>query len=345
MNTKPIDIVVLYVDENDKNWQAEFAKYKNIEIAAGIQKPNGEQSFQACRSRTWNNFRYFFRGVEKNCPWVNNIFLIVQSKSQLPDWLDTSNKRLKIVYHEDFIPQEFLPTFNNFVMETFLYRIPELSDNFIIGCDDFFFINKIPENLFFDNDTAIQYCEEIPFKYWPGNSSWAQMTNNSLKFLSQFNDKIMNPYKHFFEARNKKWECDWFIPKYGQIVIDSLKISKFRHDTNILPTVFADTMRLTNTTIHKNIYNGFSYIRMCADIDLNNYSACKMVCINDTAAVDGFEICKAKSIKFLDNKLSNKSSFELFDNKKDVTNSIAIVNNFERKKSEARKSRATYLYF
>lgn len=341
MNNKPIDIVVLYVDENDKNWQIEQQKYKQIEIKKGIQSINGEQSFQACRSRTWDNFRYFFRGIEQNCKWFNKIFLIVQSESQLPKWLNKKHDKLRIVYHKEFIPEEYLPTFNNFVIESFLYKIEDLSDNFIIGCDDFFFIKNIEENLFFENDTPIQYCEEVPFKYWDNNTTWGKMTNNNLRFLSQFNNKIMNPYKHFFEARNKAWERDWFIPKYGKIVFDSLKISKFRHETNILPTVFADTMRLLNITIHKNIYEGFKYIRMNSKENLDNYLNCKMVCINDTAAVDDFELCKNKSIVFLNKVLPNKSTFELDNGNNNLIAAKNMINNIEKKN----KKQNVYLYF
>ena len=38
-----------------------------------------------------------------------------------------------------------------------------------------------------------------------------------------------------------------------------------------------------------------------------------MICFNDTAAVDNFEVCKNNLLTFLQQKLPNKSSFELTD--------------------------------
>ncbi|WP_407192009.1 hypothetical protein [Citrobacter freundii] len=32
---------------------------------------------------------------------------------QIPSWIDTKNKKLNIVFHKDFIPEEYLPTFNS----------------------------------------------------------------------------------------------------------------------------------------------------------------------------------------------------------------------------------------
>lgn len=230
------------------------------------------------------------------------------------------------MYHDEYIPKEFLPTFNNFVMESFLYKIDDLSDNFIIGCDDFFFINPIEPDAFFRNDVPVQYCSDKKFRFYTEPRTWTDMANNSLRLLADIDNTKMNPYMHLFEARNKAWEKEWFIPKYGTQVFDSLQISKFRHKDNILPTVFADAMRLLDITVHDNsIYSRSGYIRMCSDVDLAIYKNYRMVCINDTGAVDNFQVCKNKSIVFLDSILPDKSSFELTDNKEIVDTAKTFV--------------------
>ena len=60
-NTNPIDFVIIWVDGNDKQWQAEKAKYDGKTVT----NANSEVRF-----RDWDNLQYWFRGVEKFAPWV-----------------------------------------------------------------------------------------------------------------------------------------------------------------------------------------------------------------------------------------------------------------------------------
>ena len=51
--------------------------------------------------------------------------------------------------HEDFIPQEYLPTFNSTCIEMFLHQIPNLSEYFLYANDDIFVIQPLIETHFF----------------------------------------------------------------------------------------------------------------------------------------------------------------------------------------------------
>lgn len=102
MTNSKIDIVVPWVNGDDPAWQNEREKYlkqppDDIEIASNI------------RFESWN-LRYWFRAIEKFVPWFNNIFFITWG--HLPDFLNVNNPKLKIVKHSDYIPDEYLPTFN-----------------------------------------------------------------------------------------------------------------------------------------------------------------------------------------------------------------------------------------
>ena len=138
-----IDLVVPYVDANDPEWQKLYNKYNPSE-------EKNEQTNALSRFRGQGDFfKYFFRCLDKNLHWLNKVHLLVQSKSQIPSWLDTT--KLHIVLHEEFIPQEYLPTFNSTCIEMFLYRIPELSEHFIYANDDTFAIKPLkPEDFFKD---------------------------------------------------------------------------------------------------------------------------------------------------------------------------------------------------
>ena len=136
-----IDFVITWVDGNDPVWRKERDHYAALE-----HKDVDNHNY---RYRDWEALRYWFRGVEKFTPWVNNIFFVTYG--HLPAWLNTSHPKLKIVRHEDFIPAEYLPTFNSNVIEFFLHKIKGLSDRFVYFNDDILVIDPIKPTRFFRN--------------------------------------------------------------------------------------------------------------------------------------------------------------------------------------------------
>lgn len=127
----------MWVDGNDPKWQKEKSKYN----------PDSNADGSIYRYRDFNLLKYWFRGVEKFAPWVNKIHFVTWG--HVPDWLDTNNKKINIVRHEDFIPKEYLPTFNANTIELNLHRIKNLSDNFVLFNDDVYLIKKTKKSDFF----------------------------------------------------------------------------------------------------------------------------------------------------------------------------------------------------
>ena len=68
-----------------------------------------------------------------------------------PSWLNVANEKIVVVKHEDFIPKEYLPTFNSHTIELNLHRIKGLSEYFIYFNDDTFILDKLQEKDFFKN--------------------------------------------------------------------------------------------------------------------------------------------------------------------------------------------------
>lgn len=118
-----MDAVITYVNGADPVWQAEYEKYVP---SAG----------KAKRFRDWGTLKYLLRGIKTCMPFVENVFLVVSSESQLPAWVDSS--QLRVILHSDIIPLEFLPVFNSCTIEMFLHRIPGLAEEFIYFNDDMF---------------------------------------------------------------------------------------------------------------------------------------------------------------------------------------------------------------
>ena len=136
-----IDFVITWVDGNDPLWQKERNHYALLE--------NKEVDNRNALYRDWGTLRYWFRGVEKFAPWVNNIFFI--TCGHLPEWLNENHPKLKIVNHSEYIPKEYLPTFNSNVIEFYFHKIKGLSNNFVYFNDDMFLLNSVkPERFFRD---------------------------------------------------------------------------------------------------------------------------------------------------------------------------------------------------
>lgn len=134
----PIDFVVTWLDSNDPKWQEDFCKYKGITSTADLSK---------ARYRDWDLFKYWFRAVEKYAPWVHKVFLITNGK--FPDWINPNHPKLVLVKHSDYIPQEFLPTFNSRTIEIYMNRIKGLSEHFVYFNDDMFINNyALPSDYF-----------------------------------------------------------------------------------------------------------------------------------------------------------------------------------------------------
>ncbi len=219
-----VDFVIAWVNGNDENWIKEKNKYVNIE--------SGDNSDN--RYRDWDLLRYWFRGVEKFAPWVNKIHFVTWG--HLPEWLNAGHEKLNIVKHEDYIPQEYLPTFNSDTIELNFHRIAGLEEQFVYFNDDMFLLNKVkPEDFFIEGKpcdaavlTALQPIDDI-------------VTNiifNNIMIINRHFKKPSSLYNRFTAF------CSW---KYGFYNMKSLLMLPFNKysmfldfhcSTNFLKTTF-----------------------------------------------------------------------------------------------------------
>lgn len=123
-----VDIVIPWVDGNDNNWIKKRADFLD-DWQLGQDSSDDSRFFY-----DYGTLKYVFRSIEKNAPWVHRIFLVTDE--QRPSWLNID--RVTIVDHTEFIDGA-LPTFNASVITSSVYKIPNLSENFILMNDDLMF--------------------------------------------------------------------------------------------------------------------------------------------------------------------------------------------------------------
>jgi len=136
---KSMSIVYSWVDGSDVDFLDVKSKYNN-----------GFRTFNS-RDRSADELRYSLRSVEKYMPWHQGTIYIVTA-NQIPKWLNTTNPRIKLVYHKDFIPEHYFPTFDSNTIELFLDKIPGITERFLYFNDDIFINNYIHPCFFFTSN-------------------------------------------------------------------------------------------------------------------------------------------------------------------------------------------------
>lgn len=321
-----IDIVILWVNGNDPKWVEEKNKYLGIQGDSYIN-----------RFRDWDNLQYLFRGIEKYASWVNNVFFITWD--HLPKWLNLKNEKLKIVRHQDFIPQEYLPTFNSNVIEMNLHRIKALSSEFILFNDDLFILNNIePEDFFKDNlpkDMYIEYkkknCSkrhlilrknylQIVNKYFVKkqfvknnfskviNSKYGWSNLKTIKLLpsNNFHDFYCQHLTQPFlkETFNTIWEKEYNA-------LDCACKNRFRADTDIGTAVCRYWQILSGNFIPTNQIGKYFKVDDKDVINAIEKRKYKIICLNDATVNLDFENIKDNVNNAFEKIFPEKSSFEI----------------------------------
>lgn len=137
----PVDMVYTWVDGSDPVLVAKRARYL---------PPKERRSWEShglALYRDNEELRYSLRSLEAYAPWVRRIF--IATDGQVPAWLNANHEKIHIVDHRDFIPDEYLPTFNSHPIEAHLHRIPGLGEHYIFLNDDFFLAAPCGKEVFF----------------------------------------------------------------------------------------------------------------------------------------------------------------------------------------------------
>ncbi len=339
MEELKIDFVVTWLDNQDPEWQASFARYCS----------NAKGYKSEARYRDMNIFRYWFRAVEAYAPWVHKVFLITNGK--FPDWINKDNPKLVLVKHEDYIPKEFLPTFNSRTIEFHMHRIKGLSEHFVYFNDDMFLNSPVKPDYYFKQGLPCDfnfetffnvpaYTKEDKFGIYlsmlvdigiiNGNFNRWNTVRQSLKrwyglhlgikgifmslLLSRHTKFIGFAFKHIEQAYLKSsfyevWE------KEEDFMNESC--TRVRQDATVNPYIFQYWQFASNRFYPKR-RNGFKLnigkredlVRIEKLLQNKNFTS---ICLNDTplCSETDFVYIKEQLQKFFQKKFPQKSSFEV----------------------------------
>lgn len=295
-----IDLIITYVNSSDTYWVKDFIK------ATKTHNPS------PTRFRSWGTLRYLLRGVAKYMPFVRNVILIVSRETQIPYWLDRS--KVRIVYHKDYIPEKFLPTFNSCTIESFFWNIPDLSDKVIYFNDDMFPINTLKESDFFTGDlpnikfTGLEsYSARNMFR--SQCRSGIDLVSKALNLPTFETGKIIRPY-HISNSITKEG-----LLKIQELCKDTLPatVTKLRNNKNVNQYIYSYYQYFTGKYANRTVdYKYFELNDATIDTitqELLN-SKYQMICLNDSERINNFTQVREKLWRGFDQKFPSKSRFE-----------------------------------
>lgn len=328
-----IDFVITWVDMEDPKWKAEFSKYSG-------KKDNEKNGVSEARFRDYGFLKYWFRGVEKFAPWVRKIHFV--TSGQKPEWLDENNPKINLVNHKDYIPAEFLPTYNSVVIERYLHKIPDLAEHFVYFNDDFYIINNISTERFFKNGVP---CDIAVFQYNPSWSQWYKRIKNNLKIINKHFDKkevmARDHDKWFHKSYGSRARWNYLLKPYGKFItlrtphnaqpylkstfeevwavaekeLTETSANRFRTVTDYTPELFR-TWQICKGNFEP--YNTYSDTKMFP-LMVKPKQAIKaiynqsytLICLNDNVHIRNYEQVMGNIKNAFESILPEKSSFEL----------------------------------
>lgn len=272
MGVMTIDYVVPMVFHDDPLWQADFLK-----VGA---RYNESRLTEFVRWRSWGTERLLIQCVKKFMPFVRTIYILLARESQKQAWMDKEGVR--IVYHKDFIPKEFLPTFNSATIEMFLHRIPGISDMFIYGNDDIFPLSLVNVEDFFRGDLPCLHYEEEPMPQYPnifllscrnglnfvGSEFGKKYTNTWLKGSHGLTPMIKSTYEHLWTRGSNAIRCS---------------ISPMREEKNFYQWIIPWWHYLSGNYVDSTLKTKYVSVRQSVDevVSAIRSNESSIVCIND----------------------------------------------------------------
>lgn len=234
-----IDVIFPYVDCRKEKWQSDWEK------ATGRVYNEDKQRYYA----DGELLRYKLRATERYMPWVRKVFIIVHDKTQVPEWVNAET--VTVVEHKEFIPKEYLPTFNSCAIEMFVHLIKDLSEYYIYSNDDFIPNGALkPDDFFYqDYDGSIKAKNKLEIinigSHKQRKEHFFQIARNSYEFA-----KKHYPNRCFRELRETEYPqvphisapmiksfCNSVYERFKDEVLSS--VSSFREYKNFNQYMFS----------------------------------------------------------------------------------------------------------
>lgn len=328
-----IDFVVTWVDMDDPVWKEEFHRYSG-------KIDNSVNEVSEARFRDYGFLKYWFRGVAKFAPWVRKVHFV--TSGQKPDWLDETHPKLNLVNHEDYIPRKYLPVFNSNLIEIYMHKIPDLSEQFVYFNDDFFITNHLSPNRFFERGLPRDIAA---FRKNTGFSQFEKMLKNNIRLINKHFDKKevfkRDAWKWYHPSYGKRGRLNYLLKWYNNFItlrtphnaqpflkstfeevwkhcgeeLEGMSTHRFRSNDDYTPELFKTWQICTSNFLPFNPYADSKMfplmIKSKSAIKAVKEQTYALVCLNDSVHIRNYQQTMENIKASFEKILPEKSSFEV----------------------------------
>lgn len=261
-SSNPIDAVITWVNGNDTSFHSKMQTYLGGQCASKI--PGAHHT----RFASVNEIKYCLLSILTFAPFVRNIFIVTDNQdpnlngdisSLFPNRLSS----IKIVDHKEIFREfeQYLPTFNSRSIETMLWRIRGLSDNFIYFNDDVFLVRETkPEDWFINNQPILRgtWLLKPRFRFL-----WYSLIKVINKYLLGNSDFQPRPSYHigqWLAAKVLGFRWRYFFFSHTPFAINRKRVEDF----------FTDNKELLEKNISYKFKNQeqFNFVSLCNHLEI-----------------------------------------------------------------------------
>ena len=191
-----IDIVLPWVDGDDPSLKARRISYMD----------DGKESLRediagSSRYKSLGEIKFCVASINLFAPFVRKIFIVTDGQDPelepyMKEMFPDGHIPMEIVDHKTIFRgyEQYLPVFNSRSIETMIWRIPDLSERFILMNDDFLFIGRTTEEDFFRGDKTVCYADWF-LTCWAKLLRWIKPVKGGHKTVG-FKDSMLNAIAH-----------------------------------------------------------------------------------------------------------------------------------------------------
>ncbi|KAJ3446450.1 hypothetical protein M0812_08259 [Anaeramoeba flamelloides] len=165
-------------EEEEEEEEEENEKIDVVFTWAGIIKTMNN------RNRYNYELQFSLRAVHKYLPWVNKIYVLINSDTDYPYWINKEKSGKVVVYDRCKIIEkpEHCPTLNTFAVFSALEKIEGLSNKFILIDDDVFINQPLTPDFFFKDDFPRVLQRYNKMKIYKDNREFKNIKRPEYKF-------------------------------------------------------------------------------------------------------------------------------------------------------------------
>ena len=232
------DIVITWVDGSDPELKAKREHY-----LGGAREPLHNNAINPHRWLCSDELNYCLRSIANHAPDVRRIWIVTDEQIPVFSGLPQAFlEKIGIVDHREIFEgyEASLPTFNSLSIETFLWRIPGLSEHFVYFNDDVFLTSRVEFADFFTATGPVMRGKWVDYSHLPecGNSrDEAALLNHYNQIeaasLAGFEADHMFASAHVVHPMLRSIMAELFAKHQGQFIRNSAH--RFRGTTQFLP--------------------------------------------------------------------------------------------------------------